>query len=65
MRFHVIYSKRRWRWYREGNKIAYMTHGDKSKVMVAAVYRIEKDGGDLIVHNKDGTVDFVLDNWSE
>jgi hypothetical protein len=63
-KYHVIHSSRGWRFYKEGAKRSYIRSKGKSEVMVAAVYKIAEDGGDLIVHNEDGTVDFVLDNWN-
>ncbi len=62
-KYHVIYSSRGWRFYKEGAKRSYIRSKDKSEVMVEAVYKIAEDGGNLTVHNKDGTVDFILDNW--
>ncbi len=62
-RYHVIHTlNHEWRFYKEGLKRSYCTSRDKSKVMVDALYRICEDGGLLIVHNEDGTVDWVSDN---
>jgi hypothetical protein len=62
-KYHVIHSGRGWRFFKEGAKRSYIRSKNKSKVMVEAVYKIANDGGNLIVHNEDGSVDFILDNW--
>jgi len=62
-RYHVIHSGRGWRFLKAGAKRSYIRSKDKSEVMVAAVYKIAENGGNLIVHKEDGTVDFILDNW--
>jgi hypothetical protein len=62
-RYHVTHWKTGWRFTREGMKRSIKTNKDKSAVMKTALYKVEWDGGYLVVHNEDGTVDFVVDNW--
>jgi hypothetical protein len=61
--YHVIYSSRGWRFIKANAKRSYIKSKDKSEVMIEALYKINQEGGRLIVHNKDGSVDWISENW--
>ena len=62
-KYHIIVWENKWRFFREGMKRSIMTHSDRNAVIKAALYRVCQHGGLLVVHYKDGTVDFKVDNW--
>ena len=63
-RYHIIYAARnKWKFYREGMGRSIVTRKDRNEVICEGLYKVENDGGVLFVHYKDGTVDFVVDNW--
>lgn len=63
-RYHIVSHKNQWRFYREGMKRSIMTNSDRNRVIKEALYRVADHGGLLTVHYKDGTVDFIVDNWT-
>jgi len=62
-KYHIIHSKRGWRFFREGMKRSIMTCRDRNEVIKRALYQVAWHGGLLAVHYKDGSVDFIVDNW--
>jgi hypothetical protein len=63
-RYHIIHTLRnQWKFYREGMKRAIVTRKDRNEVICEGLYKVSEDGGVLIVHYKDGSVDFIIDNW--
>ena len=63
-RYHIIHTLRnQWKFYREGMKRSIKTASDRNAVIKVALNRVANRGGLLVVHYKDGTVDFVVDNW--
>ena len=62
-KYHIIHSKGQWRFYREGMKRSIATRRDRNEVIKEALYKVCEDGGLLAVHYKDGTIDFIVDNW--
>lgn len=63
-KYHIIYTLRhQWKFYREGMKRSIATRKDRNEVIQIAIYRLEDDGGYLTVHYKDGSVDFIVNNW--
>ncbi len=64
-RYHVTsINRNQWKFYREGMKRSIATRNDRNDVIKDALYRVANDGGLLTVHYKDGSVDFVVDNWA-
>jgi len=63
-RYHIIYTPRhQWKFYREGMRKSIITHSDRNKIIKEALYTMCSQGGLLTVHNKDATIDFIVDNW--
>ena len=63
-KYHIIYTFRhQWKFYREGMKRSIRTASNRDEVISKALYCVADDGGLLVVHLKDGTVDFIVDNW--
>ena len=63
-RYHIIHTLRgQWKFYREGMKRSITTRKDRNEVIKEALYQMANEGGVLTVHHKDGTVDFIVDNW--
>lgn len=63
-KYHIIHVPRnRWKFYREGMKRGIATRKDRNEVICEALYNVANDGGVLFVHYKDGSIDFVVDNW--
>ncbi len=63
-KYHIIYTLRnQWKFYREGMKRSIATRKDRNEVIKIALYQVDWHGGLLTVHYKDGSVDFVIDNW--
>jgi len=63
-KYHIIFTIRhQWKFYREGMKRGFVTDKDRNKVIREALFRLAWRGGVLFVHLKDGSVDFVVDNW--
>ena len=63
-RYHIIYTMRhQWKFYREGMKRSIVTRSDRNEVIKESLYYMCHDGGILTVHHKDGSTDFVVDNW--
>ncbi len=63
-KYHIIYTLRgQWKFYREGMKRSIVTRKDRNEVIKEALYKVSQDGGYLTVHYKDGSVDFIVDNW--
>lgn len=63
-KYHIIYTLRhQWKFYREGMKCSIATRKDRDEVIKRALYQVAWHGGLLTVHYKDGSVDFVVDNW--
>lgn len=62
-KYHIIASNTKWRFFREGMKRSIMTSRDRNAVIKEALYKVCHNGGLLTVHHKDGTVDFIVDNW--
>ncbi len=63
-RYHIITNLRnQWMFKREGTKRSIVTRKDRNEVIKEALYKVVHDGGVLFVHYKDGTVDFIIDNW--
>lgn len=63
-RHHIVYTLRhQWKFYREGMKRGIKTANDRNEVIKEALYQVANQGGLLTVHYKDGTVDFIVDNW--
>lgn len=63
-RYHIVYTPRhQWKFYHEGMKRSIRTASDRDEVINEALYRVANTGGLLTVHYKDGTVDFIVDNW--
>ena len=44
-------------------KRSIVTRKDRNEVIKEALYKVAEDGGILIVHYKDASVDFLVDNW--
>jgi hypothetical protein len=63
MKYQVISRGNKWVILKEGWKRAFRTNLDKSKAITEAVYESADNGGKIFVHNKDGTIDFVIDCW--
>jgi hypothetical protein len=61
-RYHIISTRGKWKFIKEGAKRAIRT-ADRQTVITEALYRVCQGGGYLVVHLKDGTVDFIIDNW--
>jgi len=65
-KYHIIYTLRnQWMFKREGAKRSIATRKDRNEVIKIALYKVCKDGGYLVVHYKDASVDFIVDNWCE
>ena len=62
-RYHITSSSRGWRFFREGAKRAIKKDRDRNAVIKEALYYMADNGGLLIVHKRDATVDFIVDNW--
>lgn len=62
-KYHIISKGNKWKFYREGMKRSIMTNSDRNEVIKEALYRVCQEGGLLIAHLKDGSVDFIVDNW--
>ena len=63
-KYHIVYTLRhQWKFYREGMKRSIVTCSDRNDVIKEALYKVSHNGGVLIVHYKDASVDFIVDNW--
>ncbi len=62
-KYHIIANGNKWKFIREGMKRSIMTHSDRNKIIKKALYELCRNGGYLTVHYKDGTVDFIVNNW--
>ena len=62
-KYHIISKGNKWKFYREGMKRSIKTHKDRNTVIKKALYQVCWNGGFLTVHYKDGSVDFIVDNW--
>lgn len=63
-RYHIIHTLHyKWKFYHEGAKRAIVTRYSRSDVIKEALYYMSRNGGVLTVHYRDGSVDFVVDNW--
>jgi hypothetical protein len=63
-KYHIIHTYRnKWKFYREGMKRSIVTRKDRNEVIKEAIYEVAHDGGVIFVHYKDGSVDFIVDNW--
>ncbi len=63
-RYHIIHvARNQWKFYREGMTRGITTRRDRNEVIKRAIYHLAHGGGVLFVHYKDGSVDFVVDNW--
>lgn len=63
-RYHIMIDMRhKWRFVREGMKRSIVTHKDRNAVIKKALYHMSWHGGLLFVHYRDGSVDFIVDNW--
>jgi len=62
--YHIIHTLRnKWKFYRVGMKRSIVTRKDRNEVIKEALYYMCEMGGKLVVHYKDGSVDFIVDNW--
>ena len=62
-KYHIIPFGNKWKFIREGMGRSIMTNRDRNTVIKKALYKVSWQGGLLTVHYKDGTVDFIVDNW--
>jgi len=62
-KYHVIKDGRFWKFRQEQAKHAIYSCLDKSTLMTEANYYVSHNGGYIIVHKEDATVDFILSNW--
>ncbi len=62
-KYHIISTHNKWKFFREGMKRGIATRKDRNEVIKEALYHVCWNGGLLVVHYKDGSVDFIVDNW--
>ena len=62
-KYHIITKHGGWKFFREGMKRSITTNQDRNVVIKESLYKVAHNGGLLVVHYSDGTVDFVVDNW--
>ena len=62
-RYHIMARGNNWRFIREGMKRSIMTSKDRNEVLKKALYQVSWKGGLLLIHKRDGSVDFIVDNW--
>jgi hypothetical protein len=62
-KYHIIYNSGKWKFRKENIKRAIKIGKDRNIVIKEALYHVCLRGGLLTVHYKDGTVDFIVDNW--
>lgn len=64
-KYHIIHSNRQWKFCKEKAKRSIVTKKSRQEVIKEALYWMCEEGGLLTVHKEDGTVDFIVDNWTE
>ncbi len=63
-KYHVsITLNNEWKFWKEGSKRSIITHKDRNEVIRTALYHLSEKGGYCFVHYKDGSIDFIIDNW--
>jgi hypothetical protein len=63
-RYHIIktFKSNKWKFYKPGAKRSIKT-GTRQEVIKEALYYVCDNGGYLVVHKPDASVDFIVDNW--